>query len=145
MKAKIIRKTFPKIRVLIREGKPLYQVDARRQGTNGRREHFSTKKEAEDRANAIAGDFDRLGNEGLNFPNDLRVMALHCSQKFAAIGKTIADATTHYLSFHEAEQEADGKPEGFSLVDLWKAHKESGSTKKLRKDNMMRIGNFIAY
>lgn len=104
MKAKVIRKSFPKIRVLIRAGKPLYQVDARRQGTTGRREHFSTRKEAEDRANEIAGDFDRLGQEGLSFPNELRVMALHCAQQIEPYGKTIADATSHFIAHLEAER-----------------------------------------
>ena len=104
MKAKIIRKTFPKIRVLIWKGGTRYQVDARRQGTTGKRERFSIKKEAEDRAAEIANDFERLGNEGLDFPNDLRVMALHCAQQLEPLGKTIADATAHYLAFFDAEK-----------------------------------------
>jgi integrase len=134
MKAKVIRKSFPKIRVLIRAGKSLYQVDARRQGTTGRREHFSTRKAAEERANEIAGDFDRLGQEGVSFPNELRVMALHCAQQIEPYGKTIADATSHFIAHLEAERKRMESRKISDLAEEWRVFKESGVDGVLRPD-----------
>ena len=56
----LIRKTWPKIRVVEIKGQVFYRVDARRTGTSGRQESFKSKKEAEERAAEIATQFGAI-------------------------------------------------------------------------------------
>jgi hypothetical protein len=107
----------------MRNGKPLYQVDARRKGTTGTREHFSVKAEAERRAGEIAGDFERLGNEGLEFPNDLRVnrWSLSVSQRLKVISASFIRASRS-TSFPSVLS----KTKGFPFLSNRKAMKPFG-------------------
>ncbi|MCX6970769.1 MAG: hypothetical protein NTV93_11575 [Verrucomicrobia bacterium] len=60
-----IFKTWPKIRLVVIKGKSLYQIDGRREGTNGKREYRKSRKDAEKRAQEIESDFKLEGIEGL--------------------------------------------------------------------------------
>ena len=73
----VIRKTFPKIRTVQVKSQAFYQVDARKQGTDGKRETFSSRQEAEERAADIAANLATNGAEGLALPLELRVMAVY--------------------------------------------------------------------
>jgi hypothetical protein len=89
---KLIRKTFPKIRLAIINGESLYQIDGRKQGPNGKRKYRKSRKDAEKRAQEIESDFKLEGIEGLTLSADLRNEALKADAKLAKHGKTLADA-----------------------------------------------------
>jgi hypothetical protein len=51
---KLVRKTFSIFRlVIIITSERLYQIDSQKQGTNGKREHRKSRKDAETRAQSI--------------------------------------------------------------------------------------------
>ena len=55
MKNDVIRKKFPRVRQILKDGVTRYVCDGRRQGlANGRQEWFSTKEDALDRAREIS-------------------------------------------------------------------------------------------
>jgi len=76
MKSPLIRKTWPKIRIVTIKGEKFYRVDARKTGTNGKQETFKSQKVAESRATEIEEQFSGNGTEEPAFPAELRGMAL---------------------------------------------------------------------
>jgi hypothetical protein len=100
----LIRKTFPKIRVVTRKGGTFYQVDARRTGTNGKQEHYSTKEEAETRAGQIEAEFNANGHEGLALSQDLQAQAIRGAALLAPFGKSVAQACEFYRDHMQAQQ-----------------------------------------
>ncbi len=105
MKKALIRKSWPKIRVVETKGQVFYRVDARRTGTNGKQESFKSKKEAEGRAAEVATQFGANGKEGLSFPAELRGMALTGDKMPRPHGKTILQAVQFYVAHLEADQQ----------------------------------------
>jgi hypothetical protein len=74
-------------------------VDARRQGTKGKRETFSLRREAEKRASKIEAEFNASGTDGLLVDGELRAMAMRGQNLLQPHNKTLADAVTHYVKF----------------------------------------------
>lgn len=132
----IIRKTFPRIRVVFDNGDKFYQVDARRKGTNGKRETFSDKKEAEKRAAEIELDFKTEGAAGLSLDAELRVMALRGKSILEPFGKTVADAVYFYANFLEQEKAKHNGAITGILADEWREFKFNGNknAEPLRQD-----------
>src|SRR3954469_21943527 len=85
----LIRRSFPKIRIVTIKGERFYQVDGRRKNTNGRRETFKSRTDAEKRARDVAESVGALGSEGINFPTELRVMAQNCASRLQPFRKTL--------------------------------------------------------
>ena len=81
-KSKLIRKGFPKIRIVVIKGEQLYQVDARKQGTDGKRVYFKSRKEAEQKAANTAAELLAGGTAAL-LDSKLRDMALEGSAKLS--------------------------------------------------------------
>jgi integrase len=135
MSKTLLRKSFPKVRIVSVKGQALYQVDARKQGTSGKREHFTTSEKALSRAREIADDIEQHGY-GAPIPLQLRAMALRCSELLAKFGKTIDDATTHYVEFLEAEQARSNSATVAKLADDWLSDKKRGTKKQLRQDTL---------
>ena len=82
---KLIRKTWPRVRLVTIKGQMFYRVDARRKDTDGRQETFKSQKEAEKRAAEVASHFGTNGKEGLSFPAELRGMTLARRQKVTSL------------------------------------------------------------
>ena len=95
---RLIRKTWPKVRLVTIKAQTFYRVDARRTGTSGRQETFKSQKEAEKRAGEIAVEFGINGKEGLSFPAELRGMALTADRLLKPHGKTIMQAAEFYVA-----------------------------------------------
>ena len=72
----LIRKSFPKIRIVKIKGENFYQLNAGKQGTNGKREHFLDRAKAESQAGGIEARFQANGTEGLALSAKLRAMAI---------------------------------------------------------------------
>lgn len=64
-----------------------------------RREFFATRSEANSRADQLKVDLKNLGNRSLGLTDQIRIEALECSEKLASFGKTLSQATEHYISY----------------------------------------------
>jgi len=137
----LIRKTWPKIRVVVIKGETFYQVDGRKKGTKGKRHHFSTKAEAEDRAREIEADFRMEGVEGLALSAELRVEALKAETKLKPHGKTVMDAVHFYIAHLEAEEKKKRSQTVHNLAEEWhKAKKAQQAKGILRERTVTDIG-----
>ncbi len=117
----------------------MYQVDARKQGTNGRRETFSTQKEAEKRAREIESDTPLDKSLGGVIPAHLRFMAMKCDGILAAHGKTLQDATDFYVKHLLLEEKKAGSATVGHFATEWLNDKKTGKEKELRKDTIDSI------
>ncbi len=135
----LIRKTFPKIRVVERRGEVFFQVDCRRTGTSGKQEHFSNQKEAEKRATEVEVEFNANGHEGLALSQDLRAMALRGEAILAPYGKTVAQACEFFRDYLKKQEELQRSALVETLAKQWHGDKASGRTKKLRARSLADI------
>lgn len=136
---KLVRKTWPKIRVVIVKGETFYQVDARRKGTIGKRETFSSLKSAQSRASEIEADFQELGSDGLALPLEVRASAAKATRILAPYDKTIDEAVSFYLAHLLAKEEAAKSQTVEFLSDEWVVAKKNSIEKKLRKRTLEDI------
>lgn len=137
----LIRKTWPKIRIVIKDGKTFYQVDGRKKGTKGKREQCSTKAKAEQRAREIEEDFRMEGVAGLTLSAELRVEALKAETKLKPHGKTVMDAVNFYVSHLEAEETKKRSQTVHTLAAEWlKAKKAQQAKGILRERTVTDIG-----
>lgn len=60
---------------------------------------FETKGAAQTFADARNMEVSRHGMESLDMPSEVRGMAMRCHNELAAFGKTIADATAHFIDY----------------------------------------------
>jgi len=97
----IIRKDWPRI-VDYRKTMGCFMVDGRRRG-NGRREYFTDECAAKTRADQLVVERENHGIAALNFPARDRVMAAECCELMQPFGKTLRQATEHYVAFLKAE------------------------------------------
>lgn len=138
-KNKLLRKAFPKVREEHREGRTVYVVDARREGTSGKRKTLKSREAALALAQELGGDFTASGKDGLNFPQELRVMALECKSILAPFGKTIRDATEHYQRHLKHEELISRSRPMAELVDEWLLFKRNDTLKKLSTDTILEL------
>lgn len=139
MKKTLIRKTWPKIRLVTIKSEKFYRVDARRTGTNGRQETFKLRADAEKRAQEIEAHFALNGAEGLTFSAELRGMALTASKLLATHGKTIIQAAEFYAAhLNELKKKQDSALVS-KLSEAWYEDKKSGRHKKLRAETLRGI------
>lgn len=100
-KAIIIRKEWPRVRDLTPTGKKLFIVDAR---PHGKREGFTSEEDAITRAEQLALEVENKGTEAVAFPTHLRVMAQECIAKLEPFGKTLREATEHFVKWLQSEK-----------------------------------------
>lgn len=135
----LIRKSWPKIRLVWIKGEKFFQVDARRKGTAGKRETFAGEAEAKTRAAEIEKDFGQQGAEGLNFSPDLRLMAQSAEKLLLPWKKTILDAAQFYAA-HLAEAEKIAASATIEkLAGEWIKEKENGKNVKLREYTLIPL------
>jgi len=136
-----IRKTWPRITEVIVKGQMLYMIDARKQGTSGKREYRTTKTEAESRAREIAQDYLDDGAEGVKMDAALRVAALQGQAKLFPYGKTVGEAVDHFLRFLAAEETKAASMTVKFLAESWYESKANDKNKPLRKLTINGIKN----
>ena len=136
---KLIRKTWPKIRLVTIKGGKFYRVDARRVGTNGKQETFKFQKDAEKRAAEIEKHFSTNGSEGLAFPVEIRGMALTATNLLQPYGKTIIQAAEFYKAHLNDQKKRQDSALVSVLANAWHTEKKSGKQKKLREDTLRGI------
>ena len=116
----------------------MYQVDARKQGTTGRRETFTVKAKAEERAAKIAEELLGGGTEAL-IDSTLRNMALKWQRLLAPYGKTIDDSGNHYLQYLKDELAKSASKTIDLLAEEWYTAKSTGSNRKLKPATLTAI------
>ena len=136
---KLIRKTWPKVRVVTINKQAFYRVDARRTGTGGRQETFKSQKEAEKRAGEIAAEFGTNGKEGLSFPAELRGMALTADRLLRPYGKTLLQVAEFYKAHLDADQQRKDSALVAVLAQDWYESKKGGKSKRLRPTTLKGI------
>lgn len=105
----VLRSTWPRL-VDYRQGKlRAIMLDARKKGA-GRREYFLKVEVAKARADVLAIQRENHGIASLNFPESDRVMATECRELLLPHGKTLRDATAHYLAYLKAEISRSSSP-----------------------------------
>lgn len=141
-KSKLIRKTWPKIR-LLPNGR--YQVDGRRKGTNSKQESFDTKADAEDRARKLEEDFAREGTDGAGLSSELRVAAITAANILAPYDKDIVEAARHYAAHLDSLLKLENSKFIKDLAEDWLANKKSGARRELRAATILSIENGKKY
>ena len=101
IKGTIIRKTWPSVTIVRKNGKAAYQVDGRPQAG---RKFFSDNAEAL----AYAEELGKLKADGgslaLAMPPELRQDALEATEILAPWNRRLAEAAKHYAAFLKSEQ-----------------------------------------
>ena len=129
--------------MVMRRSREKYEVDGRRVVDGkpvGTREYFDLKDAAEKRASELRGDVSKKGTETLTLTTGDRVMAESCIRCLAAKGKTLNDATEHYLEYLASiEKSITWKP---FVDDLVKYKKAMGMSERHQGDLTSRLGQF---
>jgi integrase len=109
LKHPLLRTQFPKIRDLGPTVKRRFLVDGRINGW-GKREYFQRIGEARTRADQIATEKDNRGAEALSFSTEDRVMAVDCTERLRPFGKTLREATDHYVAWLKEQAQRKESP-----------------------------------
>ena len=109
---------------------------------NGKRarKFFETKREADTFTQARNIEFQNQGREGAEFPSWLRVMANDCNARLKAHGRTIKDATDHFIAFLEASAKSCTVAE--LVAELLAAKTADGASKDHLADLRIRLNRF---
>jgi integrase len=117
-----------------------------RESGKRKRSFFETKEAANSFVAFKNAELKRNGVEGAEFPTWLRVMAQRCTDKLEAFGKTIEDATEHFIAHLKAIERSCTVD---ALVDevIAKKAKECGkrqrpASKDYIDDLKIRLGRF---
>ena len=109
---------------------------------NGKRarKFFETKRDAETFTQARNIEFQNQGREGAEFPSWLRIMANECNGRLQPHGRTIKDATDHFLAFLEASAKSCTVSD--LVVELLNAKLADGVSKDHLDDLRVRLNRF---
>ena len=115
------------------KGGTLFQIDARKKGTTGKREYRTSRQEAEDRAREIASDLMLEGVEGMKMKPELRVAALNAEAQLAKHGQSLSDAVGYYLKHLDTESEKQRSLTVRKLSNDWLAFKKKQVKRGIRR------------
>ncbi|HEX4141891.1 MAG TPA: hypothetical protein VHY09_16200, partial [Candidatus Methylacidiphilales bacterium] len=136
---KVHRKEWPRVREVIYKGRLFFSVDARKRGTDGKQISFGTLEKALEHASTLASESVRSGAESTRISTRLRLMALECESTLAPYGKTIFQATEHYVEhLKELHARRNSKPLAESL-DEWLATKIDSTEKKRSERTIVEL------
>lgn len=97
----MIRQQWPKIIDYRETAQKCLMLDAR---PHGKREYFKNVGEAKTRADQLAAERENRGTEAINFSTANRVMAVECLELLRPFGKSLRDATHHYVAWLGSEK-----------------------------------------
>jgi integrase len=111
-----------------------------RESGRTRRMFFETKEQAKAEASFRNMEREKNGIEHAEFPTAWRVMAQHAMEQLQPFGKTIDDATLHYVTYLKATERSCTAE---ALVEeVLKAKKADGGGKRLIDSLKSRLGRF---
>ncbi len=116
-----------------------FVVSGRENGKRTRR-FFTTKGEADTYAQAKNIELRNKGTEGAEFPSWLRVMAEDCNARLAERGRTIKDATEHFLAHIAATAKSCTVSE--LVAKLIAAKQTDGASERYLSDLRSRLTRF---
>lgn len=136
-KAIVIRDEWPRVRDLTPTGKKLFIVDAR---PHGKREGFAEESDALVRAEQLALERENKGTEALEFSTSARIMAQECMAKLEPFGKTLRDATDHYVLWLQSEKHRnESRLVSACVEDYFTARELDEKRKDLAKTSLYEI------
>ena len=101
----VVRTEWPRILDYRQTSLNCFMLDAR---PHSKREYFPKIGDAKTRADQLAAERDNRGTEAINFATKDRVMAVECSARLRPFGKSIRDATDHYVAWLASEKAKHG-------------------------------------
>lgn len=137
--AKLLRKTWPRVRSVTIGSSKFFRVDARRRGTLGKQETFKSKEKALDRASEIDKEFENNGSEGLALSGELRSAAITAEKLLKPFGKSVVEAAQFYVAHLESRITCDNSETVERVATEWHKAKEAGKSRKLRADTLRGI------
>jgi integrase len=111
-----------------------------REGGRTRRQFFETKEQARAEASFRNMEREKNGIEHAEFPTAWRVMAQHAMGELQPFGKTIDDATRHYVAHLKATERSISAED--LVKELFAAKKADGGGKRLLGTLKSRLGRF---
>jgi integrase len=138
MSNEIHRKSFPRVREVIKEGVTRYVCDSRRRGyAGGRQEWFSSKDDALERAREIADAL--VGGNVLT--DEERSLFIYYRDALRPLGVTMEQALKKALdrAQNKLERDEDEKKTVADLVDLWISYKKDAKFSALRPVTIREI------
>jgi integrase len=118
-----------------------YVVNYRESGKR-KRSFFEKEAQAKSFVAFKNAELQRNGVEGAEFPTSLRVMAQDCADRLKAFGRTIADATEHYVAHLKASERSCTVKQ--LLAELLDAKESKGVSRRHLDDLRQRAGRFAA-
>ena len=131
----------PRFAMSSKNGRRMFLVDARIQG-KGERFFFDVKSHAETKAEGLRVKRQNEGKAGVSIPERLRIEALTCHEKLAAVGATLSVATDFFLR--------NAKPAGGCRVckiateELLTVKRQAGKRESYVKALLWSLGRFNA-
>jgi integrase len=113
-----------------------------RQSGKRSQKFFEAREEAKDFADLKNEERKINGIEAAEFPTWLRVMAGECTEELHSYGKTIRDATSHYLAHLKASEKSCKADE--LVRQLLRAKKADGVGERHLADLKSRLDYFVA-
>jgi integrase len=111
-----------------------------REAGKRKRSFFETEAQAKNFAHFKNAELQRNGVAHAEFPERLRMMAQECADKLKRFGRTIEDATKHFIAHLEATEKSCTAEQ---LVDeLLAATKADGRSESHLRDIRTRLGKF---
>ena len=133
-----LRKTFPRVREVIKNGTPRYVCDSRSKiFAAGKQEWFSTKQDALNRAKEI----EEAITKGNTLTNDERTLFIRYRDALALHGKKIEEVLETALkrASNKAIKDEDEKKTVSELVDLWIESKKKQQFTSIRPVTLKEI------
>jgi integrase len=116
-----------------------YAVGFREAGKRSRK-FFETREAAESFAAFKNHEVKTNGSEAAEFPTKLRIMAQECSDVLRPFGKTIRDATAHYLAHLKASEKSCSAEQ--LVEELLEAKEADGAGERHLNTLRSRLGYF---
>jgi len=135
----VIRKSFPKIRIVKINGQKLYQVDARKQGTTGKREYFQGERQAKARANEIEAKMLSVGANAPVIDAETGREALKGQERLLPFNKTITESIDFHIQFLKAETKKKDSQTINNLATEWYNARATGINRPLRQRSVMEL------
>ena len=112
-----------------------------REAGKRKRKFFTTKKDAETFTRNRALVVQAQGREGAEFPSWLRIMANACHERLHPRGRTLKDATDHFLAYLDASEKSCTVAE--LVAELLKAKEADGASARHLRDLRDRLKRFV--
>ena len=116
-----------------------YYISFREAGRT-RRQFFETQEQAKSEADFRNAELKQNGREHAEFPTWLRVKAQECTDALKPFGKTIEDATKHYVAYLEATEKSCSAEE--LVKELLKGKEADGVGERQLYNLKSRLGYF---